>query len=233
MARPNASGSLSPFMYLTLNEMYKNAIEYYSKSDNKIFQYEINFWTHHALAVFPLAVAVWEAYLNEQIMGKLTWPEHRGNVLATNRELQDLVERSDIKKKSILLPQLFYGETFEKGEQPYQDFTKLVDIRNSIVHYKPYDYPKNAVIYLEKKQITLFSPKNSILSWPMALESSECIRWAINTVCSMILKLNTFKEYKDSTEELFKPISKTQVIQLFQKFNVDYSFVSKDYTKES
>jgi hypothetical protein len=233
MARPNASSSMSPILYNSLIEMYRNAIKNFSNSNSMGFQYKINFMTTHAIAVIPLAVTVWEAHLNEQILGKITWPEFRENIISTNKELRDLIERADIKAKSILLPQIFYGNTFNKGSNPYQDFTKLIDIRNAIVHYKPYDYPKSAIDYLDQKKITLNSPKNSNFAWPMPLYSTECMRWAINTICSMILEMDKFKPgLKDGTDLIFKPISIERAKEIFSEFNVDHSNIDEEYRDE-
>ncbi|CAK8584804.1 hypothetical protein [Priestia megaterium] len=231
MAVPEASSSMSPIMYTSLIEMYRNAVESYSKSDSKVFpQYEINFMTHHALAVLPLAVTVWESHLNEQILAMTPFLGY--SVLSQSKELTDLVERADIKAKSVILPKLAYGETFDKSAQPYQDFIKLVDIRNSIVHFKPYNYPKKTINYLEDKRVTLIPEEGARYSWPLMLYSSESMRWAINTVCSMILELDKFsKQYRGESgiSLFFKPISVERAKLIFEEFNVNPSNISKKY----
>lgn len=56
MARPDASSSMSPILFISLIEMYKNAIKDFSNGNRMGFQYEINFMTTHAIAVIPLAL---------------------------------------------------------------------------------------------------------------------------------------------------------------------------------
>lgn len=47
----------------------------------------------------------------------------------------DAADRAKLVDKVLVVPKLLFGKTFSRGEQPYQDFVMLVDVRNDIVHY--------------------------------------------------------------------------------------------------
>ena len=49
-------------------------------------------------------------------------------------------ERDRIRDKWLEFPKLISGKTFDKTTQLYQDFDKIVKLRNYLVHFKDYEY---------------------------------------------------------------------------------------------
>jgi len=75
-------------------------------------------------AAVIIAVAALEAFINDAARGLPSWSDEEDKV--------------SIEKKWIVVPErLAGGRTFDKGQQPYQDFHKLVALRNRLVHPSP------------------------------------------------------------------------------------------------
>ena len=47
------------------------------------------------------------------------------------------IEQFRLADKWYFVPALACGKTFDKGTQPFQDFTRVIKIRNETVHPKP------------------------------------------------------------------------------------------------
>jgi hypothetical protein len=70
-----------------------------------------------------MAVAALEAFINEAAKSIANW---------TDRE-----DRKSIEDKWMIVPALLSGgTTFPRGAQPFQDFHKLINRRNDLVHAK-------------------------------------------------------------------------------------------------
>ena len=231
MARPNAGCGLSDMLFLALYKMYDDAIRNYSTDDAKLFSNKINVQTIYGIAAFPLAVTVWEAFLYEQTYGAVYINEAVGSVFFASNDLRDVIERSDIKSKTIVLPEILFGKTYSKGTRPFSDFRVLVDIRNHIVHFKNMDYPQSSIRFLERKQMCLIAPKNSEFAWPMQLYSTECIRWSINIISEMIRKFDMIRcGHEDRYHnEIYGEISEEDARNIFLKYSIDCEYVSPRY----
>jgi hypothetical protein len=76
--------------------------------------------------VHILAAAALESHINIQAAERLT------------RGIFNLIERFSLEAKWITIPRLFCLPGFDIGSEPYQSFSKLVNYRNSLIHYKPH-----------------------------------------------------------------------------------------------
>ena len=132
----------------------------------------------HAIDVYIFSVAALEAFINETLLSEFYIPGSTGGV--PWRVFRNTFEDLGIKEKYYLLPLFLFGKTYDKGRQPYQDFTTLVKIRNTLIHHKEKSVE-------QKFQVA-------------SLSSAERSRWAYNTACRMVFKLLEFgsSELSDS-----------------------------------
>lgn len=150
-------------------------------------------YSQTALSGYPLAIMTWEAFLHECVFSDFTFLNIKDHILW---ELKDKIDFWDTETKAYFIPKLLFGKTFDKSAQPFQDFKKLIQIRNAFVHYKSNNIPYDAIDYLKQKKIAL--PTEGV-TWTIAVSSIECHKWAINTIVDMINTFATFfpLEFKD------------------------------------
>lgn len=120
----------------------------------------------------------------------------------------EIIDHLKIKDKTLIVPDFLFGVTFDKGAQPYQDFSVLLQVRNRFVHFKnETEMPiKNVSKYLGDKGLLMEAPKPQDVPddiecdypWPAKFACTEMVRWAINTVAAMAAKLESFIPEKDS-----------------------------------
>src|SRR5688572_1983741 len=129
-----------------------------------------------------MAVIIWESYLHENLLSHWSFINVQGHLAW---DLKDKIETWDLETKTYFLPKWILGKTFDKSNQPFQDFRRLLQIRNSIVHFKWDKSPENAIKDLAQRKITL-QKEGTEFSWTMELCSLSCYKWAINTLVDMI-----------------------------------------------
>ncbi len=173
-----------------------------------------------APAAYILAVASVEASVNEVFFGHMVPYLIKGTPL---ENISESLERIDICTKLILAPQLAFNITFQKDEQPFQDMVMLVKVRNDFVHYKMEPGEPKYLKTLQNRRIALNWPN---IPWAFALSTSEGIRWAHNTACLTIHKLNDFipDQYRSMLSSYiqdFTPISETEIIARFTNNKID------------
>ena len=145
MAKPKSSNAISWALFSDLKSLYNHGIR--ALAEMSPYQRPgINGFHCHALSIYPLAVASWEAFLNKKCLGIGTQFDYPTCMLWP---IINEVERWEIELKTFQVPNFLFGQTFDKSTQPYQDFTKLVKIRNSLVHYHQYDAPLKILQDLE------------------------------------------------------------------------------------
>ena len=130
---------------------------------------------HHSLITIIMACCSLEAFINTYAMQKhwKEWDAKEGK----------RYEHKPIKKKWLDTTQecSISSTTFDKQSQPYTDFSDLVDLRDSLVHYKV--KPTSPV----RSKKRLISEQEAILTASKAL-------WAIETAKRMIEEFNKFIE---------------------------------------
>jgi hypothetical protein len=147
----------------------------------------INGHTKLAIPAYIMAVAAIEAFINEMFLS----PSGRGFLsnAPQNAAFWEALENTSLTSKLAFIPQLFFGQAFEIGKQPYQDMKKLIRLRNELVHYKMAFKQPNCVRDLQQRKIVLNEGNNT---WTHNVSSLEGIRWAHDTVCVTIQKLSSF-----------------------------------------
>lgn len=196
----------------------------------------INGYCDSAIASYPLALITWESFLYETILSPLNLSDNKAskiNCIPTQN-----IDNWDILTKSIVIPDLLYDKTFDKGLQPFQDLSHLVSIRNSIVHFKcnhPNKRILSAIESLSQSKIFFDFAKNRTLApkevipvqdWTTTISTTEGIRWVINTIVKMAYQLNEFipeekRHLIMDTLINFKLINENDAKVLFIKLGVD------------
>ena len=104
--------------------------------------------------------------------------------------LTEEVEQSNLKLKFLLARHVFTGETYDTGALPFQDFALLVDLRNSLVHYRSlesFDVDQNGVPTftpakildrLRSKQILAEQDPTVAASWLLIVATVAVARWS-------------------------------------------------------
>jgi len=174
-----------------VRSLYKMALEYLALGQG--VRQGINGYTHHALPAYIITVAAVEAFINEAFLSNWARIIFKDSSLWTISK--ESLDRMEIGLKLIIIPQLLFARSLSRDSQPYQDMALLIRIRNDFVHYKLKGKPPRYLQSLDKRGISLVATaKNSKIdySWPDKLSSSEGIRWAHNTACSVVQELIGF-----------------------------------------
>ena len=150
-----ASATLSHDFTINLGFLYDNALK--QLTSNKVIRQGINCHTMHAAPALVSSVAAVEAFL----MNTRSAPWHkRSSATQPLWTLQrDWLQQLDVRAKLVIVPFLLFGNTFRRGEQPYQDFTILVKARNEVVHYKMEDTVPTYLRGLQQRKIALASAR--------------------------------------------------------------------------
>ena len=187
MITVTVSGTLIGYV----RRLYDRALEYLASGHG--VRRGINGYTDSALPAYIITVAAVEAFLNEAFLSD--WPR----LIFKESSLWSVPKRSldkiELGLKLVLIPQLLFTKSFSRDSQPYQDFDLLIKIRNDFVHYKMKGKSPKYLQALDDRGISLVSPtKNSEAdyAWPHKVSSSEGIRWAHNTACSVVQELVSF-----------------------------------------
>lgn len=226
MARPASSNPISWSLFFHLQDMYRAGVEVLT-SKQPFRRVKLNGFYPYGLSAFPLAVAAWEAFLNENCMSVATQSDYPNVILW---DIREQAEKWDTKLKAHLVPKLLLGQTFDKATQPYQDFLLLVEIRNHIVHFRLEDAPTRSLKDLAQRQITLIPPENVQYAWPLQLQSTEAVRWSINTIAKMVQTLTHFfpEGQWPGNSLAFKEINVSQAKDIFIRAGIDPDIVELD-----
>lgn len=101
---------------------------------------------------------------------------------ATDRGQYRLLDKFDM---ALLLNS---KESFNKGEQPYQDAKLLVDLRNALVHFRPEWHEHGTPGKLETRLAMRMKPSGLIPAdyaapWvPVKVLGASCAEWSVQTV---------------------------------------------------
>jgi len=158
-----------------------------------------NALTTGSLNALVIAAAAVEAFLNELAhhvevirASASSAREAISPQLATcSSVLQDLEDsRASVKSKYLMASLVLSGRSFEKGQDPFQDFAKLIDLRNEIMHAKPVtgDEHRGTKIAtaLERRGVAKRLFPDVSTDWFHILESPGVGAWACKTALRII-----------------------------------------------
>jgi hypothetical protein len=182
VAQQRGSATLSQDFTLNIEMLYEGALQQLV-APNSIRE-GINCHTMHAAPALISAVAAVEAFINEVTFGSPVRLYFKDSPLWSLD--QDWLQEIDVRAKLVIIPQLLFGKTFNRGEQPFQNFTTLVKARNDVIHYKMEAKEPKYLADLQQKGIALTSVRWKVEQvWVHSLCCSEVIRWANNVVTAV------------------------------------------------
>lgn len=174
------SATASHYFVQNVRRLYHLAVE--QVLEGNVVRHGINWYTDHAPPAYITAVAAIEAFLNETALGLFTRTVFKDSALWDLEK--DWVEKLELRAKLVIVPQLLFGTSFNRGAQPFQDMALLMKIRNEFVHYKMLTTAPRFVQELDQKGFALsrHDEHGADYMWLHKLCSSEGIRWANNTI---------------------------------------------------
>jgi hypothetical protein len=173
-----------------VRQIYQAALEYLASGIG--VRQGINGYTDYALPAYIITVAAVESFVNEAFLNDMIRMTIKDSPM-WNIHI-DTLENMELRLKLILFPQLLFQKSLSQSFQPYQDMNLLIKIRNEFIHYKMKDNSPKFLQNLEDRRISLVTPApgKGDYFWVHNLCSSEGIRWAHNTACSVVNKLFSF-----------------------------------------
>jgi len=147
----------------------------------------INGYTKHAIPAYIIAVAAIEAFINEMFLSPVGRKFLKN--APENAAFWNALENTSLIDKLAFVPQLFFGQTFDKVRQPYQKMKNLIALRNELAHYKMNFKSPSCFRDLQQQKIALNEKDKP---WSYNVSSLEGIRWARNTICETIQTLSSF-----------------------------------------
>ena len=132
-------------------------------------------------------------------IGEWMWVRvSKPDVISVLGEFLGDAERShaSLESKFTVGNWILSGKKFDRGTQPYQDFSLLVHLRNDLVHFKASDRFEEGVPLDEIHQnlINRFKDKNILaenisdknLSWTFLVKTKAVAEWSCKTAAHMI-----------------------------------------------
>jgi len=171
----------------------KKALEDYEKMPDNIYG---------CLNTIILSCCALEAFANQLsffIAESKTFvaEEPKFKLIVEGKEFTDPLEFQtalDLAKKWRVLSEVLCGHSLESEHESWQNFLKLVQIRNELIHFKSAAYekiiPKNNEHQMIKLVSGICKPRDVPRSWPFRILTPELARWAVATAEKMI---DTFK----------------------------------------
>lgn len=100
----------------------------------------------HTIRTIILAAACLEAFINQEgikILDREFYWYDKGQIDVCGRDLSNSGRRGypNLEDKWCEVTERIGGRQFDKGKTTFQDFSKLVDLRNEILHYKAISAP--------------------------------------------------------------------------------------------
>jgi len=177
-----------------------------------------------ALVSVVFSVIALEAFINDLGALAAISPQLRGPSTLILADIIEEIEadRGSIQSKMFLAKSILSGTPYDKGAQPYQDFSLLVALRNELVHVRDLDgvtvsYSSSEGWQLESssRMADKFRSRNIIAEIagfppPIHLFTTRAVaEWACNTtvkmVHSILISINDDDELKEMTDSLYFP----------------------------
>ncbi|WP_159520254.1 hypothetical protein [Sunxiuqinia indica] len=227
----DAGSPLSGILFQNLRYIYFTELKKGLKE--KISRNKYHIQSQQSITAFPLAIAVWESLLNEVFLSDIVRHHYRDNLLV---EISNEAERWDLKTKTLMYPKFLFGKTFDKTSHNFANFQTIAKIRNDIIHYKfsLYEGPDKAMKNLRSLNVSYPKPKDVKCPWHMEIETSECVRFCINTISILVgelfgLQTEFYKGQCGSIyKEIYKGISEDEINAIFNEYGIDPISVHED-----
>lgn len=181
--------------------------------------------TADTIGVILLAAMSTEAFINElgtrlllELSPELPAMERWTSVGTLLQQLEK--EKAQIKTKYLWVSQILPGCPLTKGKPPFQDFSRLIDIRNDIVHLKALENEPKYLQDFSQRQWLYNKPKDEpkLAGWLFQLETPEIAAWACRAALSVITDF----------VERFKNDSHPCIAALHSKMHFQWNNVSED-----
>ncbi len=149
--------------------------------------------TADSVSAIILSAVATEAFINElgrrlTLLQKLelTSVEEWITVGTFLEELE--AEHVQVTAKYLLISKLLPGEPLKKGEQPFQDFRLLINVRNDFAHPKAQQKPPKYFEVFENRGWTYNkkTDKPKLYGWMTQLETPEIACWACRSAHNII-----------------------------------------------
>ena len=162
--------------------------------------------SNEPLISIVFAAATAEAFINE--IGELAaqprsqYPEvgpESEQVVNLARLLSEVEDAHGTTNMKYLLGKLaLTGKTFNKGQNPYQDFALLMDLRNSLMHLKfdriesiklgevKVHHPSVVAKLQSRNVLAEFENEVTMASWVLRVSTPATARWACNATARII-----------------------------------------------
>jgi hypothetical protein len=223
-----AVGAFYPFLMNNVRQMYKDGVKTLGVHPSTWTEIRDGFngYCEQAPSAYIILTSVWEAAINYHFIDDFSIrPYHE-----LLQHLDPSSRQWSIERKTFVFPLIMFGKTFDQSKQPFQDFIKLLNLRNSLVHHKEANWPTKIVKDLASKKLTLPAESNLLYGWPLQICSLAGVRWGINTICRMLEALSTILPEECRSSPLFVAkscyLSDSKVRELFIELGVDPEYQS-------
>lgn len=182
------STTITGTLMLHVRSMYLSAVKnfqpaYYPRKG-------INLGSSDGIPAYVIAVEAIESFLNETFM-VLSRPYIKDAQLwrLSASESKDL-DRLKLRDRIQRVPQLLIGKSLAIDDAAVKEFNLLIEVRNSLVHYKMQKEWHDFMGILLQRNIGLNAlDPIGYDAWAESLNTSEGIRWANNTACELAREL--------------------------------------------
>jgi hypothetical protein len=224
MSDYKAQSSIYLRLWDSVRNLYESSLQ--AKAGRKTVS-GFNDYAFFALPAFVLTVATWESYLNFVFFSLMTKQTLGVEIYEKAKRAQEDLGRLSIRGKTLMVPLLIFGDTFDKGSMPFQDFDILVTIRNHVTHNYVHSAPEKAVAVLREKGLLLANEipgapdLDKLTTWSEDLQTFEVIRWCLNTLAAMSQGLVALHECKHPNWRPGFPVfDDGRVLKLYKKYDI-------------
>jgi len=164
-----------------------------------------------AVVSIVMAAAATEAFINElESVYRTTMAYLRASEIATSAALAEVEKGQGSTELKYLVASLsLSGQMFDRGGQPFQDFSLLMRMRNDLMHAKPRDslervsddrdeadgeaawvtVPPSYVRQFEQRAMTVPRGRSVSVSWLNLLETEHIASWACAAAVNIIVAI--------------------------------------------
>ncbi len=196
----NKDDELLPFKSYSAGQLFFIAKQAYERTKDEKSDREPG--KSEAIVSIIFAASCLEAFINEladmatEMPDLMNHPESVQSFAEIMKEIEE--SKGSIRLKYLLTTLVFTGKTYKKNKQPYQDFSLLFRIRDSLMHLKPQDEFKMShghivrvmtpkiLEALQSKNILAIFDEKVVANWKSMISTQAVARWACNTAVEIV-----------------------------------------------